>query len=186
MNFWQNDLIRLRAFEPGDADAVTRWNLDSQRGQYLDFLWPPSSRASTEAWLAEQSRLKLEEDRFHFVIETLDGTPVGTIATHHCNPRSGTFSYGLDVAREQRRKGYASAAIIMVLRYYFDYLRYQKVTVVVHADNLPSLRLHERLGFQREGCLRRMVYQNGAFIDEIYFGMTDDEFRQKYGQSPGV
>ena len=180
MNFWQNDLIRLRALEPSDAGTFNRWNLDSRRAQYLHFLWPPSSGARTDEWLAEASKRGLDGDTFHFMIETLDGTPVGTIATHNCTPRSGTFSYGIDIAGEHRCKGYATAAIRMVLRYYFDYLRYQKVTVSVHADNEASLRLHEKLGFQLEGRLRRMVYQEGSYLDELYYGLTAEEFHQKF------
>ncbi len=181
MNYWQNNLIRLRAIEPTDVETFFQWDLDSQRGRYLDFLWPPSSRARLKNWLDEQAKAKPEGDCYHLIIETLNGTPVGTIATHNCNTRNGTFSYGLDIAIEHRRKGYASAAIGLLLRYFFDHLRYQKVTVVVHSDNIPSLLLHERLGFQREGTLRRMVFQDGQYYDDIFLGLTVEEFRQNSG-----
>jgi RimJ/RimL family protein N-acetyltransferase len=71
--------------------------------------------------------------------------PVGSIATHHCNYRNGTFSYAVDIEEAARRRGHAGETITMVQRYYFQELRYQKVTVPVHADNKPSLRLHEEL-----------------------------------------
>jgi RimJ/RimL family protein N-acetyltransferase len=177
MNFWQTDRVRLRAIEPTDVEIFAHWNLDSDRARYLDFLWPPTSLASGKEWAEAQSKKKPEQDAYHWMIETLEGVPVGTISTHMCNQRDGTFSYGLDIAAEHRRKGYASAAIRLILRYYFEHLRYQKVTVNVHSDNLASLRLHESLGFQREGCLRRMCFQNGQYLDAIYFGMTVEEFQ---------
>ncbi len=82
----------------------------------------------------------------------------GTINTHSCDPRHGTFGYGLAIAREHWRKGYASEAICLVLAYYFRELRYQKVTAHVYAFNEASIRLHEKLGFQLEGRLRRMIF----------------------------
>lgn len=176
MNYWQTGRIRLRAIELGDAPTFFRWNQDGDRARYLDFLWPPTSLASVEEWTAQQAKKGLENDCFHWLIETLQGEPAGTIATHDCRPRDGAFSYGVDIAAEHRRKGYASDAIRLVLRYYFDHLRYQKVTVSVHSDNLASIRLHEALGFQREGCLRRMCYQNGQYLDVLYYGMTVEEF----------
>lgn len=179
MNFWQSETIRLRALEPSDAEVFCRWNLDSQRAAYLDFLWPPTSRAATEKWLDEQSRGKLEGDQFHFMVESAEGVPVGTIATHLCVSRSGTFSYGIDIAAEHRRKGYARAAIRMVLRYYFDFLRYQKCTVLIHADNTASIALHEDLRFQLEGRLRSMVYQDGCYLDALFFGITHEEFQRR-------
>jgi RimJ/RimL family protein N-acetyltransferase len=176
MNFWQNNTIRLRAVEPGDAAVFYRWNQDSDRARQLDFVWPPSSLASVQAWTGAQALHKLENDAFHWVIETLQGEPAGTISTHNCDPHSGTFSYGLDVAPEHRRKGFASAAVGLVLRYYFEELRYQKVTVCIHGGNEASIQLHRKVGFQLEGTHRRMVYTNGQFYDLLWFGLTAEEF----------
>jgi RimJ/RimL family protein N-acetyltransferase len=176
MNYWQGKRVRLRGIEPSDAEHFIRWNLDSERARHLDFVWPPTSNASVQAWVEAQSRQKLEHDSFHWVIENHDGDPVGSISTHNCTPRYGTFSYGIDVAPEHQRQGYAREAIRLVLRYYFEELRYQKVTVPVHSDNEASIRLHEGLGFQREGTHRRMFYTQGHFVDVIWFGMTAEEF----------
>ncbi|HEX5943871.1 MAG TPA: GNAT family protein, partial [Anaerolineales bacterium] len=65
-----------------------------------------------------------------------------------------------------------------VLRYYFRELRYQKVTIMIYSFNERSIRLHEKLGFKLEGRLRRMVYTNGTFYDELFFGMIIEEFDQ--------
>jgi RimJ/RimL family protein N-acetyltransferase len=64
----------------------------------------------------------------------------------------------------------------LVLRYYFQELRYQKVTVRVYSFNDASIRLHEKLGFQLEGRLRRTVYTNGEYFDELIYGLTVEEF----------
>lgn len=175
-DFWQGRLVRLRALEPADAEHFVRWNRDSERGRLLDFLWPPQSEAAVQAWVDAQTLRRLEHDAFHWLIETLAGEAAGSISTHDCQPRNGTFSYGLAVAPEHRGRGYAGQAIWLVLRYYFHELRYQKVTVAVHADNAASLRLHEKLGFVREGTLRRMVYTRGGYCDVVWWGMTREEF----------
>ncbi len=177
MNFWQTDTIRLRGIEPSDAALFFEWNQDSERARRLDFTWPPLSLAAVTEWAEQQSKKKLEGDVFHWVIENSAGQPVGSISTYACNPHAGTFSYGLDIAEPYRRKGYASAAIRLVIRYYFDELRYQKVTVPVHSNNEPSLRLHECLGFQQEGRHRRMGFSGGGYFDVIWFGMTVEEYR---------
>lgn len=176
MNYWQGKHIRLRAIEPGDAETFFRWNQDSERNANLDFQWPPTSLAAMQTWAAVEAQRKLENDTFRWVIEDLAGTPVGSIDTHHVSPHDGVFSYGLDIAVEHRRKGYASEAIHMVLSYYFEELRYQKVNVVVHSNNPESIKLHEALGFQREGVLRRSFFSQGQYFDVLCFGMTKEEF----------
>jgi len=135
MNYWQGTRIRLRAVECADAEIFYQWNQDSERARNLGFVWPPSSRASMDTWVQAESLKQMETDQFRWIIESLEEIPVGAIDTHSCNPRNGTFSYGIDIAPEHRRKGYAGEAIRLVLRYYFEELRYQKVTVPVHSYN---------------------------------------------------
>lgn len=70
--------------------------------------------------------------------------------------------------------------IMTVLRHYFFELRYQKATIFVYSFNEASVNLHKKLQFVEEGRLRNMIYTNGAFYDEIYFGITKEEFKALY------
>jgi RimJ/RimL family protein N-acetyltransferase len=131
LNFWQGKNVRLRGIEPSDADIFFAWNMDSEMARRLDFVWPPVSQAQVKKEIEELSQKKLEHDSFTWVIEDASGAAVGSISTHNCNARNGTFSYGVGVVREHQRKGYAAEAIQMILKYYFEELRYQKVSVAV-------------------------------------------------------
>jgi RimJ/RimL family protein N-acetyltransferase len=178
MNFWQGRLVRLRGVEPSDAESFARWNLDSEAARELDFTWPPVSLTSIVKDTEELARRKFEADDFFFIIEGGAGVAVGSIDARARNRRAGTFRYGVFVEREHRRCGYATEAAQLVLKYYFDELRYQKCTVSVHANNEASIALHEKLGFQREGTLRRMVYTGGRYLDTHYYGLTREEWEQ--------
>lgn len=174
-NYWEGRTVRLRAIEPGDAERHILWNLDSEAARRFDQLDLPASRESVRRW-AQQTSLKGGDDGFHFEIETLEAVPVGMIVTDSCNQRNGTFEIGVAISAEQQRRGYASEAIRIVLRYYFEELRYQKVTAWVYSFNEPSILLFERLGFRREGQLRRMLYTRGGHSDLLIFGLTGEEF----------
>ncbi len=189
MNFWQNSHIKLRAVELSDAEFFFEWNQDSEMPRDLDFLWPPSSLESARRQAEEEARRRPTDDVLFLVIENRDGERVGSISTHQCDRRAGTFRYGVAIRREHQRRGYASAAILLVLRYYFEELRYQKVTVNVHANNPASIRLHEQLGYQLEGRLRRMVFSGGRYWDELHMGLTVEEFQARYrhdDEEPGA
>jgi RimJ/RimL family protein N-acetyltransferase len=137
--------------------------------------------AATREWTQRTASGENKDDRMHLVIEDLQGNAVGTISTHATNRRVGSFAYGLFVDEEHRGRGYASEAVILLLRYFFEELAYQKVTVTVYACNPASIALHEKLGFQLEGRVRRMVYTHGQYHDEFYYGMTREEFAARYG-----
>ncbi|HEY7834063.1 MAG TPA: GNAT family protein [Ktedonobacterales bacterium] len=182
--YWQGSRVRLRAVEPDDAAAHFVWNQDAGMTRPLDYVWFPQSRAAAQRW-AENLSLDSPPvgDVFHFVIETLAGELAGALATHNCDRRVGSFGYGVAIREEQQRQGYASEAIVLVLRHFFEELRYQKATVTVYGFNEPSIRLHERLGFQREGQVRRMVYTQGQHFDLLYYGITGEEFAARHSAS---
>ncbi len=175
---FQGSLIRLRAIEASDWENFYQWNRDSEDSRLSYEIPLPSSREAVKAWAEKQSQ-PVDGDAFRLVIETLSGEFAGSINTHTVNPRCGTFRYGLALLPQHRRKGYASEAIRLVLRYCFHEKRYQKVNAEVFGFNLPSQQLHESLGFTLEGRLRRMIYTDGTFYDALIYGMTREEFEAR-------
>lgn len=178
-NYWQGERVRLRMTEPGDWEVFQAWNDDSEQSRNLYFIHPPTS-AEAMRRQAEAASLKTPppDDNFDFVIVNEGDEIVGCIGIHDCDPRVGTFTYGINTRAGYRRRGYAAEALRLVLRYYFHERRYQKVNAEAYDFNEASIRLHESLGFQREGRRRRVVYTNGRYHDSILFGLTREEFEE--------
>ncbi|MEO7002248.1 MAG: GNAT family N-acetyltransferase [Ktedonobacterales bacterium] len=173
---WAGKLVRLRGVEPADWETHWQWDQDWEMQRRIDRVYFPRSRVGTQRW-AEQAALQDGAgDQYHFEVETLAGELVGVISASHCDARVGTYSHGLAILSQHQRKGYASEAILLLARYFFAELRYQKVNAPVYSFNEPSIRLHESLGFQPEGRQRRMVYTNGLHYDLLWYGMTAGEF----------
>lgn len=183
--YWQGKLVRLRALEPEDWEHFYLHNLERDVDRSLEMVWPPTSRARQRKWVEEKA-VKAgfqNEWEFQFLIETLDTDQlVGSIDTHHCDLRQGTFEYGLSVREPFRGKGYAAEAILLVLRYYFLELRFQKANPGVYDFNAASIRLHEKLGFVLEGTRRRSGYSHGQFHDMLLYGMTVEEFLERHSE----
>ncbi len=175
-SIWQGKEVRLRAVEPSDWQVFFQWNQDDEQARRLYFIHFPLSAEATRRQTEEFATKRPESDTYNLVIETRDGVMVGGIGTHDCDRRTGTFSYGVNVLAEHRGKGYASEAIRLLARYFFRELRYQKLTVQIYDFNDASIRLHERLGFQPEGRLRRMGFTNGRPFDVFVYGITAEEF----------
>ena len=175
-SIWQGTRVRLRGVEPGDWETFAAWGGDdftARRSFEIDF---PMSREWIKQRTEKTAVARPENDCFRWLIETIDGQPVGTINTHGCDRRVGSFSYGLVIAAAHQRRGYAREAVQLVLRYYFEELNYQKVTVDVYDYNEASRRFHESLGFTLEGRIRRTVYTDGKHHDEFVYGLLREEF----------
>jgi RimJ/RimL family protein N-acetyltransferase len=185
-SIWEGKRVRLRAVEPTDWQSFFDWNQDSEAARGMYYIPFPGSQESVKRWAEKQATQEPDDDKFFFVVETLGGEIVGSLNAHSCEPHHGTFAYGIGIRRSHQHRGYASEAILLLLRYFFLELRYQKATVEVYSFNDPSVRLHERLGFQLEGRLRRMIFTRGRHFDKLVFGMTVEEFVAKHGAAFGL
>lgn len=178
-NYWQGEKIRLRAIEPSDCDIMFQWRLDSDAFSRVDYLSLPRSYENFKKEIEESSMQGPDGDSCRLAIENLEGELIGEVGTFDCNRRMGTFKYGVFIARNHWGKGYGKEVVRLLLRYYFMELGYQKVTILIVSFNERSIKFHEKLGFIKEGQLRRMSYTNGRYYDEIYLGMTKEEFVEK-------
>lgn len=183
MNIWKGKKVRLRAIEPEDWLLCHAANDNTEVARYCDRVYLPFSKETVKKHFQDLSvtsdSLGLKGD-FYWMIENLSGELVGMINTFECKSYNGTFKYGLAIYPHYQKHGYGTEAILLVLRYYFLELRYQKVNVLIYAFNDISIKLHQRLGFHQEGNLRRMIYTNGSYHDELIWGMTSEEFVQHH------
>lgn len=180
MNYWENEKILLRAIEPDDREILFAISSDLISQKANNSIKFPESGKNMEKWLEENYILSPVEDSFSFIIENKNNEVAGIITTHHCDRKSGNFSYGASIHEKYRRRGYAIEAILMVLKYFFKELRYQKVTVDINSYNKNSIKLHEKLGFKQEGCIRRAIYNDGQYFDSLIYGLTIEEFNSIY------
>lgn len=181
-NIFQGKRVRLRSPEPGDGAihfAMDTAYTNMARASYAIHF--PQSSVQTDHWVKREAEASPDNHEYRLQIEAVaTGELVGTLNTVQCDARHGTFSYGIALFPPYHRQGYASEAIILLLRYFFMELRYQKVVANVYSFNTASIGLHEKLGFQQEGRMRRMVYTAGEYYDEIIFGMLREEFQVRH------
>ena len=86
---------------------------------------------------------KSADDLRFFIL--MDGQHAGGVTVHSVNPPS--FSYGIAVAPQMRRKGVAKAALPLL----FAEMKkrgFSKAVVQIAPENQASLALHALLGFE--------------------------------------
>lgn len=176
--FWQGERIRLRPMHINDAELwLAEERSDSEAVRFLNSgMDLPKSEHAARAFAERYAEFNSQEERIMFSVETLDGALVGGINIHSMNQKNGTFETGSRIYRPFRGQGYAFEAKVILLRYVFYELRYQKYIIHCLETNLPMIRHAKRLGCQAEGRLRRHVYTNGRYFDELIFGLTREEF----------
>jgi RimJ/RimL family protein N-acetyltransferase len=153
MSMWVGERVRLRRTTADDTPVLLRWAEDSESQRLGSTVTPPQSEARLREHTEEAAKEAPQGDNLSLIIALLDGTAIGSVQTRNADPRSGVFDYGIDLAAEQRGKGYGGEALAMLLRFYFDERRYEMANGQVFGFNEPSKRFHEKFGFQLEGTL---------------------------------
>ena len=173
---WQGERVRLRGVEPPESQLLMEFNDETSVLRNNDRLHPPRSKAGYLK-LAETSSATPDDDEFGLGIEALDqGRLVGGLGTHGVDKTAGVFSYGIAIGAPFQRRGYATDAITVLLRYMFGERRFQKCNIHIYAFNTASLDLHRQYGFVDEGLRRRSQFFAGTYHDVVLLGLTVEEY----------
>ncbi|MDH5530171.1 MAG: UDP-4-amino-4,6-dideoxy-N-acetyl-beta-L-altrosamine N-acetyltransferase [Paracoccaceae bacterium] len=113
------------------------------------------------------------DDCCYFVFEA-DGVDCGVVGLSSIKPVHGRCEWGFYTA-PTAPKGTATRMLSLALAQAFGPLGLRKVWAEVLGYNAASLRLHEKLGFVREGCLRQHHFINGTFHDVILLAKFSDD-----------
>lgn len=87
-----------------------------------------------------------------------------------------TMEIGYRLAGDVHRRGYAFEAVQRLVAFLFGEIRVRKLAALCVAENEPSWRLLEKLGMQREGRLREYTFLDGAWRDELVYGLLAREW----------
>ncbi|HMB23344.1 MAG TPA: GNAT family protein, partial [Anaerolineales bacterium] len=91
---------------------------------------------------------------------------------------NGFIQLGIGAA-EDRRKGYGTQALRMLLRFAFAELNLFRVTVHVPEYNEAAIALLQKFGFVQEVCRRKALERDARRWDLYVFGLLNDEWQSQ-------
>jgi RimJ/RimL family protein N-acetyltransferase len=161
--------VNLRVVEKEDLSLLADWSNDPQYlGNYV--------------WLPQQSRTEWEKrydalppDTKWFFIEKKDGTKIGTLF-HWLIGDLLEIGYVLDP--NEREKGYCTEAVNIVVDYLFLSKDIHRVQAHTDALNVASQKVLEKVGFKKEGTIRKSGFSRGEWRDLYLFSILRDEWKE--------
>lgn len=170
--FLEGEFINIRPLETEDAAVTLSWRL-SQRARYLNA--GAQTVESQEKWISSRGK-----SEFNFIIELKDKTAVGMIALidvndTHRRAEPARFLIGNEKAVEGVPA--AAEAEKLLYEFAFDELKLLRLYGTVAADNTKMTKWNKFLGMKEEGRLRNHLYLDGRFMDAIFLGLLEPEYR---------
>lgn len=140
-------------------------------------LRPPASEFSMAEKLINEILRGFENKRFvQWLIQSNDdGRVIGTCTLWEIAWQHRRAEIGYSLAREYWGSGFATEAVAAMRDYAFDKLDLIRLEADVDPRNASSIRVLEKLGFQREGYMRARYIVNNEVQDSIVYGLVREQ-----------
>ena len=169
---------------PKRRDAL-KWQKLRMSSKSFLVPWEPSWDASSctrRAYLRyfKNSNYLANMDRAYsfLIFKTDDKSLLGGINVG--NVRRGvsqSASLGYWIGKKYSRNGYMKEALKLLIPSLFVDLRLNRIEAATLEENIASKNLLKKIGFKKEGVLRKYLKINGTWRDHILYGLLENDFK---------
>jgi RimJ/RimL family protein N-acetyltransferase len=170
---------RTVTLEPLNAErhAAALW--EALRSYDELWTWLPYGPFATESDLRRHIEERQAAAGFVFlaIVPAATGLAEGLASYMRMEPAHGVIEVGYVLfAPSLQRTAAATEAMYLMASHIFDHLGYRRYEWKCNAENRPSRRAAERLGFTFEGIFRQHMIVKGRNRETAWFSMLDSEW----------
>lgn len=140
-------------------EVLQKWMIWANPAQTLEESIENCKKAAEE-WRTN------EEYRIHFFLKD-SGKFAGCSGFHRIDWKVPKFEIGYWLRQSLHGNGYVTELVNALTQYGFETLNANRIELQIHTENIPSLNVAERAGFELEGILRNYA-RNGRGELENY------------------
>lgn len=155
--------LKLRPYKPEDAAAIVSWIKDERAfrkwSANIYDAFPITAEDVNYKYLECNGGCE-EPDNFYPMTAVDANGPVGHLILRYTNPAKTVIRLGVIIVDEsKRRMGYGKSMMQMAVRYAFDMLKAEKITLGVFENNPSAYSCYKAAGFQEASMEEDMFYE---------------------------
>ncbi|MDR2125742.1 MAG: GNAT family N-acetyltransferase [Prevotellaceae bacterium] len=160
--------IRLRPLEPEDLDILYLWENDVNIWNVSNTV-VPYSRYALKLYIENSYKDIFETGQLRLMIENkTTGSAVGTVDLFDFDPMHERIALGVLIyAESNRRQGFATEALNLIVDYCFNILRLHQVYCNVDESNTKSIKMLTNIGFDIVGIKKQWMKTSNGWQNEI-------------------
>ncbi|MDH5482409.1 MAG: GNAT family N-acetyltransferase [Candidatus Bathyarchaeota archaeon] len=159
------ETVNLKLIEKEELHILADWLNDHK------FM----SEYETQETIADLEKSFGKKGSQWFFVEKKNGTKIGWAAKYLVGKQI-TIGYG--IAPNERGKGYATEAATIIVDYLFLTNKIFRIQVDTSTKNKASQRVIEKVGFQKEGIIRKHFFSSGKWRDSFLYSMLREEWKE--------
>lgn len=162
--------IFLRALEPSDLEFLFELENDEMVWEVSNTV-TPYSKYVLKQYLENAHRDIFEVKQLRLVISLYKtNAPVGFIDLFDFDPKHKRAGVGIIVfPEENKRKGYASEALQILIEYVFTQLALHQLFANISEENTNSITLFEKAGFKKSGVKLDWTHTSEGYKNELLY-----------------
>ena len=177
----ESERLIVRPVEEADLPALLLVNGDDVATRFLPYA-PWRSLADGRVWLERMKLMGARGESIQYVVtERASGLAIGTCLLFRYEESSARAELGYVLGRNYWGRGLMREALVAVINCAFGAYELRRLEAEVDPLNQASSGLLERLGFTREGQLRKRWIDKGVAHDTIIYGLLSDEWPSTHG-----
>ena len=172
----RGERVWLRPMEERDLAAYVAGVNDTEVGGKAGYR-VPISLAEATAWLQRHAEPVRSGNTFLFAVcELGDDRFIGTIWFKEVNQLDANAELAIYMDRDHIGSGWGTDAQRTLVAFGFGTLGLERIWLTVNADNARAIRSYEKVGFRREGVMRRAFRVRGQLTDSLLMSILRDEW----------
>ncbi len=157
------DILKLRPYKPSDAQSIVSWIKDERA-----FHKWCSDRFGAYPITAEDINYKYlecngdceEPDNFYPMTLVDESGPVGHLILRYTNKEKSVIRFGFVIVDDSKRgKGYGKRMLQIAIRYAFDMLKAEKITLGVFENNPSAYYCYKAAGFREIPMEKEFIFE---------------------------
>ena len=167
----------LRRMTLRDAKDIFAYSQDEEVARHVLWEAQVDIREARDYCRYMLRRYRADEPSSWAIEEKATGKMVGTIGYMDFSLDNNSVEIGYSLAHWLWNGGYMTEALKAVIGYTFDVLDINRIEAQHELDNPASGRVMEKCGMQREGVLRKRLYNKGRYVDVAMYAILKDDPR---------
>jgi RimJ/RimL family protein N-acetyltransferase len=157
--------VTIGPFVPADYGSMYCWANDIAAAR-LDGAFRPVNLIDVVRQLESAGK---DSSRVMFAIRRCNETAIiGYVSIQNINGVHRSADIGIRIGEEKNRgHGYGKEALMLALGYCWWHLNLNRVGLIVFRNNQRAIGIYKAAGFRTEGCLRKLFFIDGAWVDVL-------------------
>lgn len=161
--------VFLRAVEKDDATKLMLWENNPKHWKVTG-TEVPFSFSSILEYIEQAQHIRTHGQLRLMICLNDTREAIGAIDLYQADFKHLRSAVGILIAEEQMQlKGYAAESLILLEQYAIQILAFRNLYCSIHSDNIRSISLFEKAGYECVGVRKDWYLEKGVWLDELMY-----------------